>query len=86
MQESYHKITIPICLVCSLDIEFVAIAICTLTDLVTLPLMTAQSRLVLQHSSSHFRSKNIDMKHINLQFPCGEKLLGEILVEPQFYC
>jgi hypothetical protein len=36
--------------------EFVAVATCTLADFITLPLMAAQSRLVLQNSSPHFRS------------------------------
>lgn len=47
--ESYQKISTPIC-------SSLAITICTLTDLITLPLMSAQSRLILQHSSSHFRT------------------------------
>lgn len=41
--------------------EFVAVAICTLADIITLPLMAAQSRLILQNSSPHFRSTYLDI-------------------------
>jgi hypothetical protein len=39
-----------------IDNQLIAVGTCTLADLITLPLMTAQSRLILQNSSSNFKS------------------------------
>lgn len=60
---------------------------CTLADLITLPLMTAQSRLILQNSSSNFRSTHPFRQHTHRFYQFGERpsLLSYSQEAPSFY-
>lgn len=44
--------------------QYLAILTCTVADIITLPIMFCQSRLVLQNSLTNFRSRIVFTQHI----------------------